>query len=68
MPPKKANKKKKASTERSLILHTTPQLAELLEQAKRGEVNALQEYLSKGDSHSAMVELNAGKRMPLLLH
>jgi ankyrin repeat protein len=71
MPPKMANKKKKArssqapTAERSLVLHTSPQLAELL--VKRGgKVSALQEYLSKGGSHSATIEISAGKSMSLL--
>jgi ankyrin repeat protein len=61
MPPKKSSKKKSGSKQQAaaqtttLVPHTAPELGNLLERAKRGKRNDVQQYLSAGGSPHVIV-------------
>jgi ankyrin repeat protein len=65
MPAKKSRKKTKAKENTTLVPHTAPNLASLLERANSGLRSDVQQYLDAGGSPNVLVEAT-GSRLPLL--
>ena len=60
MPAKKSSKKSSRAREvTTLVLHTAPQLANLLERARGGKPSDVQQYLSAGGSPNVLVQVVA---------
>jgi Ankyrin repeats (many copies) len=61
--PKKSSKKSKVREVTTLVPHTAPQLANLLERAKGGKRGDVQQYLNAGGSPNVLVQVElAGKK------
>jgi ankyrin repeat protein len=53
---KKGSKKRTPAAETTLVAHSAPNLADLLERAKRGKLNDVEQYLRAGGSPNVLVE------------